>query len=416
MPFGLDFSPLRATLKGNFALFTASNAVSVVGTWVQRVAVGWLTWELTHSGTWLGAVAMAEFLPTLIIAPLTGVLADRFDRRRMAVAGQCLAAVQALALAVLSLSGHITATMIFALQLFAGLIQPLIQSARLVLVPSLVPRENLGNAVAITSMTFNVARIIGPALSGLMITSIGAGYSFLTNAVSYIGVIAALAALKLPPHVPRVDRHPWAGIWGDLTEGWRYTFSHEILRWVIPLITFGAAALWPLTDLMAGIVAENFNRGAGGLAILTSAQGVGALVGGLCLASRKQHADLHHLMVRAMVANGLLVALFASMPVFWAAVPVLVANGLFSVVVGSGSLTVTQIASTEAMRGRTVSLWYLVTRVGPALGGMVLGSLASLLGFRIPIIAAGFATAAVATVFVLKYARSPANSPTVDRQ
>ena len=398
---------IRATLRGNFALFTAANSVSVVGTWVQRVAVGWLTWDLTHSGTWLGAVSMAEFLPALVIAPLTGVLSDRFDRRRMAVAGQCLATAQASALALLSITGHITAAMVFALQLFAGFIQPLIQSARLVLVPTLVPKENMGNAVAITSMTFNIARIIGPAFSGLLITTIGAGYSFLVNAVSYIGVIAALMALKLPPHVPRTDRHPWAGIWDDLAEGWRYIFAHPTLHWLIPLITFVSSLLWPLTDLMAGVAAENFGKGAGGLAVLTSAQGVGALLGGLYLASRKHHNGLHRLMVRAMVVNGLLVALFASMPVFWAAVPVLVVNGMFSVMVGSGSLTVTQINSEEVMRGRTVSLWYLVTRVGPALGGMALGSLASLLGFRTPIIAAGVLAAAVATVFVFKYGGSP---------
>jgi MFS family permease len=400
---GSDFSIIRATLRGNFALFTASNSVSVIGTWVQRVAVGWLTWDLTHSGAWLGAVSMAEFLPVIVLAPLMGVMADRFDRRRMAVAGQCLAAVQALALAILSLTGNITALMVFALQLVAGVIQPLIQSARLVLVPTLVPRENLGNAVAITSMTFNIARIIGPALSGLLITSIGAGYSFLVNAVSYIGVIAALAALKLPPHMPHAGRGSWHGIWQDLVDGWRYTFAHPTLRWTIPLITFVAAFVWPLTDLMAGFADGTFGKGAGGLAILTSAQGAGALMGGLYLASRRNHDDLHRLMVWAMVMNGLLVALFASMPVFWAAVPVLLVNGMFSVIVGSGSQTVTQMASTDAMRGRTLSIWYLVTRVGPALGGLLLGTLATLMGFRIPIAAAGLTVAATAAVFAVRY-------------
>ncbi|MHB1204506.1 MAG: MFS transporter [Rhodospirillaceae bacterium] len=405
MALGFDFSVIRATLRGNFAIFTAANSVSVIGTWVQRVAVGWLTWDLTHSGAWLGAVSMAEFMPVILLAPLMGVMADRFDRRRMAVAGQCLAALQALALAVLSLTGNITALMVFALQLVAGVIQPLIQSARLVLVPTLVPRENLGNAVAITSMTFNIARIIGPALSGLLITSIGAGYSFLVNAVSYIGVIAALASLKLPPHVHQEGRESWHGIWQDLVDGWRYTFAHPTLRWAIPLITFVATLLWPLTDLMAGFAGGTFGMGAGGLAILTSAQGLGALIGGLYLASRTDHGDLHRLMVWAMVMNGLLVALFASMPVFWAAVPVLLINGMFSVVVGSGSQTVTQMASTDTMRGRTLSIWYLVTRVGPAMGGLLLGSLASLMGFRIPIASAGLIVAATAAVFAVRYGR-----------
>src|SRR4051812_10821073 len=149
-----DFSAVRATLRGNFAAFTVANAVSLIGTWMQRIAVGWLTWKLTASGAWLGAVSMAELLPVIFLAPLTGVFADRFDRRLIATIGQSLAAVQAAALAVLTLSGAITAPMIFVLQLVSGIIQPMMQTARLVLVPSLVPRQNVGTAVAITSMMF----------------------------------------------------------------------------------------------------------------------------------------------------------------------------------------------------------------------------------------------------------------------
>ena len=136
MPSAFDFSALRSTLGiRNFAVFTAGNAVSLVGSWVQRVAVGWLTWDLTHSAAWLGAVSMAEFMPVVFLAPVTGVMADRFDRRRIALVGQVLATAQALALAAFTLSGHITPLLILALQILSGLIQPLIQTARLVLVP-----------------------------------------------------------------------------------------------------------------------------------------------------------------------------------------------------------------------------------------------------------------------------------------
>lgn len=401
MPPSLDFSALRSTLGiRNFAVFTAGNAVSLVGSWVQRVAVGWLTWDLTHSAAWLGAVSMAEFLPVVLLAPVTGVMADRFDRRRIALFGQVLATGQALALAAFTLSGHITPLLILALQVLSGLIQPLIQTARLVLVPTLVPREYVGQAVALTSMFFNVARIIGPAISGVLIATVGPGLSFAVNATTYLFVIKAITMLELPPHQPVARQHISLarGIWHDFVKGWRYTFTHPTLSWVIPTIVTAAVFTWPVGDLLAGIGDHEFGRGVGALAIFTSAQGLGAIFGALFLAQRKNAAGIEKIFVACVILNGCFLMAFALTKVFWVAVPLYALTGMFMVMCGATSQTAVQTHASEDMRGRTLSIWYTLTRVGLALGALILGGLASLFGFTAPLFAAGLISAVTAAV------------------
>lgn len=399
-----DFSVVRRLFGNrNFAKFTAGNSISVVGLWVQRVAVGWLTWDLTGSAAWLGAVGMAEFLPAIIMAPLAGVLADRFDRRKIAVIGQILATGQAVTLASLTLTGHITPLLIFSLQLFSGFVQPLMQTARLVLVPALLPRESLGSGIAVTSLTFNLARIIGPALSGVLITTIGPGYAFAFNALTYLGVIAALVSLTLPPHKPsqRQHRSIVGGVLADIYEGVRYTFGHPTLKWVMPMVALASTLIWPLGDLLAGIADQVFNRGASGLAVLTTAQGIGAVIGGLFLAHRG-NKNLESVFVGAMALNGFFITAFALTKIFWLAVPVLTLSSIFGVMVGVGSQTVAQTSADERMRGRTLSVWYAITRFGPAMGALGLGALSQAYGFTGPIFVAGFIVAITATAFILR--------------
>ena len=152
----LDFTATRRVLSNrNFALYTAGNFVSLVGTWIQRLAQGWLVWDLTHSGTWLGAVAVAEFLPTIIVTPITGALADRFDRRLLAVIGQAMACLQAIALCTVTALGLATPELIFGLAMIGGVIYPLVQTARLTLIPSLLDKQDYTSAIAITAVSFN---------------------------------------------------------------------------------------------------------------------------------------------------------------------------------------------------------------------------------------------------------------------
>jgi MFS family permease len=401
MPLGLDFSALRTTLANrNFAVFTAGNGVSLVGNWVQRVAVGWLTWDLTHSAAWLGAVSMAEFLPVIFLAPITGVMADRFDRRRIAVVGQGFATLQAFLLALFTLTGSITPVLILLLQMFAGLIQPLIQTARLVLVPTLVPKENVGNAVAMTSLMFNIARVIGPALSGILIASFGAGFSFAFNTATYFFVIAALVSLKLPPHQPPppsgVALLP--GIWADFTEGARYTFAQPTLKYMILLVTVAASLTWPVGDFLAGVVDHEYGRGVSALAIFTSANGFGAAIGGIYLAQRKHGpgSGTERLMIVSVMLNGFFTAAFALTKNFWIAVAMFGMTGMFLLTGGAASQTVVQTTAADHMRGRTLSIWFTLTRIGPALGALTLGVFSNWLGFTAPFCAAGLLTAAAA--------------------
>ena len=404
--FDISLTAIRETLSHrNFRVFTAGNAVSLLGTWVQRMAVGYLTWELTKSGVWLGAVAMAEFIPVIVLAPITGVIADRFDRRKIAIFGQFFALLQAIALAVLTLTGHITPILIFLLQLFAGVVQPLIQTARLVLVPMIVPKDRVGNAVAITSLVFNTARILGPALGGVIITSVGVGWSFVLNAVSYAGVITALLSLHLPAHGTAIRRGAaWAGMFNDMAAGWRYTLKHPLLGWFIPTVGIASTLTWPIGDLMAGIADEIFNRGAGGLATLTAAQGIGAIFGGLLLAQRPTADGLSRLVIGAMVMSGICISVFSLMDAgtYFIGVVVLAVSAFFGVMVGVGSQSLTQTVVDEAMRGRSLSVWYTITRAGPAIGALVLGALANTFGFEGPLFAAGAITAAAAalTLFI----------------
>jgi MFS family permease len=401
--FDVDFSAVRETLSNrNFRIFTAGNAISLLGTWVQRLAVGYLTWELTKSGAWLGAVAMAEFIPVIVLAPITGVIADRFDRRKIAIFGQILALFQAAALAALTITGHITPLLIFLLQLVAGVVQPLIQTARLVLVPMMLPKERVGNAVAITSLVFNTARILGPAVGGVIITTVGVGWSFAMNAISYVGVIGALSALKLPVHGMSLRRGgAWGGMMNDMAAGWRYTLKHPLLGWFIPTVGIASTMTWPVGDLMAGIADEMFGKGAAGLATLTAAQGVGAILGGLILAQRPTADGLSRLVIGAMVMSSTCLCVMDA-STYILAIGTLAVMAFFGVMVGVGSQSLTQTVVDDAMRGRSLSVWYTITRAGPAIGAVVLGSLANKFGFEGPLFAAGAITAVAAalTLFI----------------
>jgi len=397
----LDFSaPARVLRNRNFALYTAGNSVSLIGMWTQRLAVGWLVWELTESGLWLGAVAMAEFIPTLLLTPVSGVVADRFDRRSIAIIGQCLTCLQAIVLCVLTAMGMITPELIIVLTLLASVVIAFNQTARLTLVPMMVPREHLTSALAITSVIFNLARFVGPGLAGVIIKFWGAAFAFGFNALSYVTIIVALLAIEMPRY--RRDTAEDNSFLTELMDGYRYVLNHRSITTLLILLSVGALLARPVVELLAGFVGTVFMGDATEFAILNAALGFGAIFSGLWLAGKGDIKGLTTITIYAVFLNAVAITLFAATGIFWLAVVALAISGFAQVASGTGSQTLIQTVVADHMRGRVLSVWALIMRGVPALGALGFGWLAEYFGFSWPIAIGSLLAAAFALVVARK--------------
>jgi MFS family permease len=380
MLFGLGNIP-RTLAHRDFGIYVAGNGVSLIGTWMQRIGVGWLAWELSHSGAVLGLVAFADLFPGVLIGPFGGALADRVDRLRVIKIAQGLIMLQALALFALTASGAITVPLLIALVLFQGAVIGFNQPARLALIPSLVPRADLATAVAINSIVFNTARFIGPACAGLAIFALDISAVFALNALSFLAFLFALARLRLARFAPpKAERSMLAAV----AEGLGYALRHPGIGPILLLQALLAVCARPFVELLPGFAAD-FGRGAPGFAVLSSTIGIGAIVGGLWLAQRPADAGLPKIVLLTSILTGLAVLGFALCPWFWPAVVVVAFAGFVMVVAGAGTQTVLQTAVEERMRGRVLSLFGLIFRGGPALGALVMGVASEVFGLQAPL-------------------------------
>ena len=380
---GLDSIP-RTLAHRNFGIYVAGNGVSLIGTWMQRIGVGWLAWELSHSGAVLGLVAFADLFPGVVIGPFGGALADRADRLRVIRIAQILIMLQAIALFILTASGAITVPLLVALVLFHGAVIGFNQPARLALIPSLVPRSDLSIAVAINSIVFNTARFIGPMLAGLTIVTLGIGAVFALNGLSFLAFLFALSRLKLvPAGMPKARR----SMLGAVADGLGYALRHPGIGPILVLQAVLAVCARPFAELLPGFAAEVFGRGAAGLALLSSAIGTGAIAGGLWLAQRPDGAGLPRVVLLTSVLTAVTVLAFALCPWFWPAIGCAALAGIALVVGGAGTQTLLQTAVEEEMRGRVLSLFGLIFRGGPALGALAMGAASEALGLQAPVAA-----------------------------
>lgn len=374
--------PLR---NRNFGLYSAGSAVSLTGMWMERIAIGWLTWQLTESGFWLGVVAFADFFPVILIGPLAGAVADRWDRLRMVKTSQAVLLVQASVLWAFTAGSHINVALIVALTAIHGIVVAFNQPARLALVPSLVPHADLGSAVALNSVIFNLARFIGPIFAGLAIVWSGVALAFAANALSYVVFLAALARIRIAPaeaEVPASRRSFFA----DLGDGIRYTVTHPgIGALFVLLIAFGVGGR-PLTELLPGLADDVFQAGAGGLSLLASAVGGGAILGGIWLGHRAHDFDLMAVTLSTAVGSALSIIAAIATDRLWVAVPAVVAFGFCISTAGIASQTLVQLASARAMRGRVMGLYGLIFRGGPSIGALGAGVASVQLGLRWPIL------------------------------
>ena len=368
----------RALRHRNHFLFAAGMAPSLITLWMQRLAVGWLTWELTHSPAWLGIIAFADLFPAVVLSPLAGALIDRVDPMRPMILSQAVFLAQALILAVLSFAGLLTIESLLALAIVLGLTHPFNTASRHTILPSLVPREDLSAAIAINSSLYNVARFIGPAAAGAVIVTGGVTWAFACNVLGYLVFLLALFRMDVAP--PERRPRSETTLFGEVAEGWRYTVAHPGIRPVLVLLVITAVVSRPVVDLLPGFAGDVFHRGAGGLAWLTAAMGLGAMLGALWLALRGVLAGLTTITVSAVLVLALALGAFTAMDHFFLALPFLAISGFAMVVNGIGSQTLIQSSVAPAMRGRVMSLYTLIYRGMPALGAVVMGWLAEGLG------------------------------------
>src|SRR3954463_5613969 len=283
-PRGLAFM-LRALGHRNYKLFFSGQSVSLIGTWMTRIATSWLVYRLTGSALLLGVVGFAGQIPSFLLAPFAGVLVDRWNRHRLLVATQVLALLQSLALALLALTGVVQIWHVILLSVFQGLINAFDMPARQAFVVEMVEnREDLANAIALNSSMVNATRLLGPSIAGVVIAAVGEGYCFLIDGISYIAVIASLLAMTLIPfRHPRKDQD----MLRELKEGWNYVTRSVPIRSLLLLLALVSLVGMPYTVLMPIFAAQVLHGGPHTLGFLMGASGVGALVGALSLAMRR---------------------------------------------------------------------------------------------------------------------------------
>ena len=372
----------RALSHRNYRVYISGNAIQLIGTWMQRVSVGWLTWTLTHSGAWLGLMSMAEFLPVLFVSPLAGVLADRKDRVGIIRITQLYGCFTATLLAILVGTGFISSQVLFALVLLLGINQGIAQPARLALIPTLVDREALPSALAINSIVFNAARFIGPAVAGILIARVSIAAAFAANAVTYIAFQISLANLRDIPPLPM--RAAQNAVRASL-EAYSYATRHPGIAPMLMLFAVTTIGTRGFIELFPGFADNVFHRGPQGLAMLTSTVGLGAIFGGLWMLIRSQISGLTTIVLANTLIMSLAIIAFTASDNFVMALPCVFVAGAAMVITGIGAQTLIQASTDRGMAGRVMALYGMIFRAGPALGAVVMGTASEHLGLRLPL-------------------------------
>lgn len=366
--------PFRALAAPNFRLFFAGQGLSLIGTWLQQVALSWLVYRLTGSALLLGLTAFLGNIAIFLLGPVAGVFTDRVDKRRAVLCLQAAMAVQAALLAALTAFDLIAVWHILLLAACLGVMSAFDLPLRQALMVHLVEdRSLLSNGIALNSLLVNSARVIGPAIAGLVVAWVGEAWCFALNATSFIAVIFALAAMKWTKPPPPAARHGW---WGSFKEGAAYAFGFAPIRAALFLLAGLAYCVAPYTTLMPVFAKDVFGGGPHTLGSLLSAAGAGALAGTLYLAGRSSTRHLDVVIVRAVFAAALGLLLFAFCPWYLLALPLLFIAGGGVIIAAAAINTIVQTVVEDDKRGRVMS-YYTMAFVGVApIGSLVAGAVA----------------------------------------
>ncbi len=369
---------LRALRARNYRLFFVGQGISLIGSWMPRVATSWLVYRLTGSVFLLGIVGFAGQIPTFLLAPFAGVLVDRWNRHRILVITQILAMFQSFALAILALRHMITVEEVVLLSILQGIVNAFDIPARQAFVVEMVEdKEDLSNAIALNSSLFNGARLVGPSIAGVLIASAGEGICFLIDGLSYLAVIAALLAMTLRPSPTRTDHPP---VWQELTDGMRYASHLSPIKAVLLLVALLSLAGMPYTVLIPVFAREILHGGAHTFGFLMGASGMGALIGAMYLASRKTVLGLGRIIAMAAALFGIGLIALASSKLTWVAIALTLVVGFGMLVQMAASNTVLQTLVDDDKRGRVMSFYAMAFMGMTPFGSLVAGALASRIG------------------------------------
>ncbi|MDX3529784.1 MFS transporter [Streptomyces sp. ID05-39B] len=391
------FSSLRIR---NYRLFFAGQVVSNVGTWMQRIAQDWLVLSLTGSATAVGITTALQFLPMLLFGLYGGVLVDRLPKRRILLFTQVAMAATGIVLALLTLSGRVEVWHVYVAAFAVGLATVLDNPARQSFVSEMVGPDQLQNAVSLNSANFQSARLVGPAVAGLMITGVGTGWAFLANGLSFVAPIAGLLLMR--GRELHADQRAPRGK-GQLREGLHYVAGRPDLIWPIVLVGFIGTFGFNFPVYLTAFADDVFHAGAGSYSLFNTLMAVGSLVGAL-LAARRGTSRMR-VLIAAAVAFGLMELAAAAAPSLWLFALFMVPIGMFGMTVNVTANTTIQMGTDPAMRGRVMALYMMVFLGGSPVGAPIAGWITDVYGVRAGLAAGGAVSALAAAVIGLVLAR-----------
>jgi MFS family permease len=386
---------MRALRHRNFQLFFSGQLVSLIGTWMQTVAQSWLVYRLTGSALLLGSVGFASQFPVFLMAPIGGTVADRSNRHRVIIVTQAASMVLALVLAALTLTRHVHIWHIFVLAALLGLVNAFDIPGRQAFLVDMVGKEDLMNAIALNSSMFNGARIIGPAVAGILVARIGEGWCFFANGVSYLAVIAGLLLMRI--HC--VPRSKSDSPLEDIKEGFRFVSRTKPIRALLLLLGLVSLVGMPYAVLMPVFADRILHGGARGLGILMGCTGIGALLGAAILVLRQGVKGLGRLVAIMCGTFGLSLFVFSFSRYFWLSAVLLLPVGFSMLLQMASSNTLIQSMVPDALRGRVMALYSMMFMGMAPFGALLGGALANKLGAPVTVAIGGIASLMGAIAF-----------------
>lgn len=380
---------LPALKVRNFQLFFAGQLISLVGTWMDNIAEAWLIYRLTGSSLKLGTVGFCGQIPVFLFAPLGGIVADRYNRHKIIIATQTLSMIFAGILAVLTLTHRVQVWHVFALAACMGVVNAFDIPARQAFLSDMVGRENLMNAIALNSSMFNGARIVGPAVAGILVASIGEGWCFASNSLSYIAVISGLLMMRLHyrPRAGAREKSPLQ----DIVEGFRFVKNAKPIRYLLLLLGLVSLVGMPYSVLMPIFADRILHGGARGLGILMGATGVGALAGALTLALKKGLKGISKIISYCALGFGTSLILFSFSRSFWLSALFLIPVGFSMMVQMASSNTLLQSMSPDHLRGRVLAVYSMMFMGMAPFGALFAGGIADRIGAPLTVAIGGVA-------------------------